>query len=350
MFFCMRNLLRRTLAPAAILILSFQPRADPVQKESIAIGVRNAHAMIYDTRRGRIVLFGGADAEKVCSDTWEWNGNRWTQVSLKGPGPRTFPAMAYDSLHNRTILFGGNRVLFGNTPNDNEFLDDTWEWDGRIWTRLTVRGPAPRAEAAMAFDAARGRVVLFGGYSLTKGERNQFGDTWEWDGRNWTQIKVPGPSPRNGAAATYDSARGRIVLFGGSGSGSVSGETWEWDGKGWTENQSAFTQGRFNCVLAYDAAHRKVIRFGGRYEGKPMGDTWEYDGKTWKQLSSIGPVARNHTAMVYDARLGKIVLFGGHDVGVHDWTNVFGDTWEWDGRTWLVIGAVEAQRRVENGH
>ncbi len=42
---------------------------------------------------------------------------------------------------------------------------------------------------AMAYDSARQRVVLFGGYS--QGHR---ADTWEWDGKNWTQIK-PTTSP-----------------------------------------------------------------------------------------------------------------------------------------------------------
>ena len=34
----------------------------------------------------------------------------------------------------------------------------------------------------MAYDAARGKVVLFGGYD---GQTN-LADTWEWDGQAWT--------------------------------------------------------------------------------------------------------------------------------------------------------------------
>ena len=97
--------------------------------------------MAYDSRRGRVVLFGGADASKVCGDTWEWDGNRWTQVSVTGPGPRTFPAMTYDSLRRRVVLFGRNRVLFGRNPEENKYLDDTWEWDGRRWMQIKVPGP-----------------------------------------------------------------------------------------------------------------------------------------------------------------------------------------------------------------
>src|SRR5262245_48774536 len=68
------------------------------------IGVRNAHAMTYDGRSGKVLLFGGADESKVCADTWEWDGKSWIQVSQKGPGPRTFPAIGYDGARKRVVL------------------------------------------------------------------------------------------------------------------------------------------------------------------------------------------------------------------------------------------------------
>jgi hypothetical protein len=343
---------RCVFAIASLLVFSSQLGAAgrPAQRALPELGVRNAHAMAYEGSRGRVILFGGADASKVCGDTWEWDGSRWARVSQTGPGPRTFPAVAYDSLRKRVVLFGGNRVLFGTRQDEDTFLGDTWEWDGRRWDQIKVSGPSPRAEAAMAFDSGRGRVVLFGGYNRHTGEINRLGDTWEWDGARWVQLKIAGPAPRNGAAQVYDVARKKIVLFGGRTPEGVSGETWEWDGRRWVENRAALTQGRFNCVLAYDGARRRVIRYGGRYEGKPVGDTWGYDGKAWKQLSSNGPTARNHTAMVYHSRRRKIVLFGGHDFGRHDEVNIFGDTWEWDGKEWSQKGFGEAQNRIDNGH
>src|SRR5262249_32387785 len=134
--------------------------------EKTEITVRNAHAMAYDADRARVVLFGGADDSKVCGDTWEWNGNKWELVSSTGPDPRTVPAMTYDTVRKKVVLFGGNRVLFGKSPDEKTFLSDTWEWDGHNWHELNVSGPPPRAEAAIAFDSFRGRVVLFGGYNF----------------------------------------------------------------------------------------------------------------------------------------------------------------------------------------
>lgn len=316
------------------------------QRCSTQIGVRNGHAMTYDSHRKKVTLFGGADAAQVRSDTWEWDGSCWNRANsneTEGPGPRAFAALAYDSARKRAVLFGGNRVLFGKTVEDNKLLGDTWEWDGQKWLEIKALGPPPRAEAAMIFDRRRRRVLLFGGNNRTaEGKLNRLGDTWEWDGVRWNEVKVAGPSPRSGAAMAWDDERGRAVLFGGQGS---SSETWEWDGKQWVENRVAGAEGRFNAVMAYERSQRRTIRFGGYYQRQRVDDTWEYDGRRWRRIEVPGPAARNHAAMVYDEARKRIVLFGGHDGDF-----VFGDTWEWDGRRWSQKGFVEAQRRVDNGH
>ena len=157
------------------------------QRCSIGIGVRNGHAMTYDGARRKVLLFGGADDTQVCSDTWEWDGKCWNRLSSTGPGPRTFAALAYDSVRKRVVLFGGNRALFGKTEEDIKLLGDTWEWDGQKWLEIKAPGPLPRAEAAMTFDRKRRRVLLFGGYNRSGSKLNRLGDTWEWDGVRWNE-------------------------------------------------------------------------------------------------------------------------------------------------------------------
>ena len=42
---------------------------------------RVMHALAYDRRRQRVVLFsGGASLETTQADTWEWDGVNWAQV------------------------------------------------------------------------------------------------------------------------------------------------------------------------------------------------------------------------------------------------------------------------------
>ena len=36
--------------------------------------------MAYDSARGKTVLFGGWDGHRA-TDTWEWNGQRWAEVT-----------------------------------------------------------------------------------------------------------------------------------------------------------------------------------------------------------------------------------------------------------------------------
>ena len=105
----------------------------------------------------------------------------------------------------------------------------------------------------MAFDSARGVVVLFGGWT---GAAN--GETWEWNGSAWTQRLVSGPTPRANPAMAYDSARHVTVLFGGSdGSGPFTGfsaETWEWNGVAWTQRTVTGPSARADHTMTYDSA------------------------------------------------------------------------------------------------
>jgi hypothetical protein len=146
--------------------------------------------------------------------------NRWVPTSIPGRGGH---AMAFDAARQRVVLFGG----YG--------LADTWEWDGATWTQRTpATSPPPQYGHAMAFDAVRQRVVLFGG--TDHGDGRRLAVTWEWDGVTWTQrTPVTSPPARSSHAMAYDVARRRVVLFGGrDGTGPLS-DTWEWDGASWTQ-------------------------------------------------------------------------------------------------------------------
>jgi hypothetical protein len=311
-----------------------------------APGVRNAHALASDPGRAGVLLLAGADASAVRSDLWLRSGGRWDALNPPGdvPPPRTFPAVATDSKRGRVVLFGGNRVLFGSEHDTGTFLADTWEWDGASWTHLEVSGPSPRAEAAMAYDEGRGRVVLFGGYSLGGTGMVRHGDTWEWDGARWSRPSETGPSPRTGAAMAYDARLGRIVLFGGGTGVAPSGETWEWDGGSW-KLRAAVAPGRYNAAMAYDAARGRLVRFGGWDGERRTADTWLNDGERWIQVVVASPFPRNHAAMAYDPARERAVLFGGHDGD-----NVFGDLWEWDGVRWVASYQVPIEPRLDNGH
>jgi hypothetical protein len=83
----------------------------------------------------------------------------------------------------------------------------------------------------MAFDHARGEIVLYGG----RGESDDFADTWTWDGTSWTERPVPGPGPLNVHEMGYDPRRERVVLFGGFHAGETYADVWEWNGETWEQ-------------------------------------------------------------------------------------------------------------------
>ncbi|MBP7933424.1 MAG: hypothetical protein KA354_02140 [Phycisphaerae bacterium] len=190
---------------------------------------RSGHAMVYDSRRHVVVLFGGYTG--VSNDeTWEWDGSTWTQrTASNSPLARHLHAMVYDRDRGVTVLFGGYHYSSYST-----YYRDTWEWDGVDWTRRSsgVRGePAARLDHAMVYDRHGRRTVLFGGRTATYTYQN---DAWWWDGESWAMMRFAKavPRARGSHAMAYDSARGAIVLLGGDTYNGYSvitnGETWEW--------------------------------------------------------------------------------------------------------------------------
>jgi hypothetical protein len=86
--------------------------------------------------------------------------------------------MSYDSARGRVVLFGGGTNEYG-------YLGDTWEWDGINWTQIhPVKSPSTRGYTSMAYDAARGRTVLFGGYSGTGGAASSAKPGPPWGAQN----------------------------------------------------------------------------------------------------------------------------------------------------------------------
>src|SRR5207247_10197698 len=74
------------------------------------------------------------------------------------------------------IVYNGKTMLLFGGKNDTTFFKNTWEWDGKHWTQRQDIGPAARAFAALAYDSTRQRVVLFGGsgQSLFVDTREQY--------------------------------------------------------------------------------------------------------------------------------------------------------------------------------
>jgi hypothetical protein len=254
----------------------------------------------------------------------------WTQQSpaTRPPG-LSGASMAYDAAAGNVVMFGGTHSI-----GPSHYLAGTWVWDGSTWTQQhPATSPPARFGASMAYDTATGNVVMFGGEN--RQARAPRG-TWAWDGSTWTkQAPTTSPPGRIYPAMAYDAATGTVVMFGGeTATGRLLHDTWVWDGSTWTQQHpTASPPVRFGASMAYDAAAGNVVLFSGYNSRFALGGTWVWDGSTWaKQSPATRPPTRWGASMAYDAATGNVVLYGGFDpvTGTKD----FGDTWAWDGSTW----------------
>jgi hypothetical protein len=292
-----------------------------VAVEGASPAARSCHAMVWDAAHSVVVLFGGATATGYANDTWRFDGgtSTWTRVvTAVSPDARGCHALAYDSARGRVVLFGGHGA--------GGFLSDTWEFDGTTWTQVAVAtAPLARAFAQMAYDAGRSRTVLFGGYG-----GSLLGDTWEYDGATWRRITVTlGPVARAAHGMTYDPVRRRALLFGGGDLSTRRGDLWAFDGATWTSlslGGAGAPPARSLAGFAFDTHRGVAVVISGMGVLAVKSDTWEWDGASWRQRASAPLLPRGDHSMAFDSRRGVVVMYGGSA----------GDsvTWEFDGIAW----------------
>ncbi len=293
-------------------------------------------ALAYDAARQRAVRFGGySPTGGVTSGTVEWNGVTRGFETVRpphAPPPRARHALAYDAARRRVVLFGG--VDAAGAP-----VGDTWSYNGGDWSEVTsTPSPAPRSDTALAYDAARARVVLFGGETANGSVADE---TWEHDGTAWIQRVVASPPARRAHLLAYDAVRQRTVLFGGeTADGTALNDTWEWDGTSWQAIATATVPGA-RGVMTWDARRAAIVAFGGH--SVPGDETWEYRGVDWAAVTlATRPPPRAGTVMAYDAARGRAVIISG---GVGVMGADYQDVWEYDGTAWEQIEVVDSPPR-----
>lgn len=278
--------------------------------------------MAYDSARKRLVMHAGAAVEWAPNihhipGTWEFDGERWFQITPTGPLARHVHQFVYDKARAVSVLIHGKHNL-----------DDVWEYSGTgagTWTFRTTGSMASRAWAGAAYDEVRQKVVVYGGYA---DNFSKLGDTWEWDGTAWAlrnagQAQPAGPGTRNGIAMVWDAARERVVMVGGESLTAQHGDAWSWDGSSWTLIPAPGLPPRVNHALAYDTHRSRVIlatgvrganSFGGTYEliTDPRIDAAAPDVTVDVGQNAAMTVAASGTGtLAYEWRKGNVPLLDG---------------------------------------
>jgi Kelch motif/Galactose oxidase, central domain len=281
--------------------------------------------MVYDSRDGYVLLFGGYTRGGDLKDTWKYAGGRWTDLHpATSPVATAGASMAFDAADNYVVLFGGES---GSTA-----LSTTWKWAAGVWTKLApATHPTARVSAAMGYDAKDGYVVLFGGVSQASVAQS---DTWKFVGGAWTKLtESVHPSGRWFSSMAYDPASSELVLFGGANT-SILGDTWNFSGGHWTNLTAAVGPGptpRYADALAYSAKDSELVLFGGETGSGFVSDTWTFSGTNWTKISTYVHPSSRGGAMVADGAVGgTVILFGGESslgTGLND-------TWTFHGLVW----------------
>ncbi|MEM6532042.1 MAG: hypothetical protein AAF654_05430 [Myxococcota bacterium] len=260
---------------------------------------------------------GEADgiAEVTGSGAVSTGAGDWLRVSFDGAPPDLHDGgVAYDAARGESVLFGGIRENLSISR-----WSETYTFNGAQWRLVSPTdpeadgNPAARSAPAMAYDPVRQEVVLFGGQSRTGAD---FGDTWIWNGESWRLARsesASGPAPRRWGRMAYDPVSGRILLGGGCqfDIGISSGEDC---GEGLTAATN------FSCL----------------YE-----KTWAWDGTGWTEVATTGPFPRTNFGMAADPSEGILVYGGGLNASgscsINNPRTQPDDAWRWTGTQWQQV-------------
>ena len=299
--------------------------------------------MVYDAKDGYVLLFGGSTNQNY---TWKFSDGKWTDLNIAvAPPSRAHGGIAYDAADGYVVLFGGS--------SRNVYYNDTWEYSGGVWKNVTAsagRGPSPRVAPAMAYDAADGYIVLFGGMNAAHHTLN---DTWEFAHGKWANVTgTTGETPvsRFAEGLAYDAADGYLLMYGGWTAtkglkDKTLDDTWEFSGGAWKPLSPKENPGpRWFVGLTYDSTDGYVLFFEGindsgvkSYWNTPP-YTWTYRGGVWTNVtnSSNSPPHRFAEGLVDDPADHYVLMFGGLNstaVVAH----ALSDTWTYAGGVWTNI-------------
>jgi hypothetical protein len=239
----------------------------------------NKFAFAYDQKRKRAVLFGGSGAnDELFSDTWEWDGKAWTKINATGPTKRDHPLGAYDPQNQAIIVKGGF--------NSSGLLTDTWSFDGIKWTQLIDAGDGGNGLAhGMFVDESTNRLTLI---TVEMNDQNQqrLRNTWWTLNKNkWESSgkKFPSTSKQSiQAISAY--GKGGILVFDGDDIANNNATT-AWFSKGkWTSQNMKGPQPRVGHAMVWDPATNAVVLFGGFNRKKFFDDTWIWQNEKWIKL------------------------------------------------------------------
>lgn len=256
---------------------------------------------------------------------------KWKKItpttSILPPGRRDH-ALGFDGKRNRLVIFGGR--------NQSHILDDTWEYDltANVWNDVTA---VKRPEKRFSFVYGISGDYLY----ISTGQEVGailYDDIWKFNlaSNEWTKIQASGKKPGTvyGAAGGFYSNTSTkfYVTHGFSASKRyASTHVFDIETNTWEEafgDESSYIYGHPNarCLAAGTMVDEdKLLMYGGCLTGGQTGgacpafDSWLFDGKkkTWKQFDYCASPRNYPSIALLPVSNGKrkAVLYGGSEGG-----------------------------------
>ena len=162
---------------------------------------------------------------------------QWTEVPYLGDAPMVGGyGYGWDPVRHRVLTFGGYSLCPACDPTTDAIyslaLDGTPTWSRVI--AYSGPAPSPRFGAAMTYDPWRDRMIVHGGRSSDPSFFDEtwslsFGDTMSWGLLPATGDAPPAREQQSAGTAVLDPIGHRWMIFGGTGPGGELQDTWALD-------------------------------------------------------------------------------------------------------------------------
>lgn len=304
--------------------------ADGQWAQVSALG-RYGHAAVLDPLRHRLLVFGGrTDSHVLAGEVWALaldGTGTWTRLLPTGtpPSARAWHSAIYDAARDRMIVFGGY--------DGSAYRNDVWALELAgvpAWVPVPTLGvpPTGRYGSCMIHDAIRDRIVLYGGWNGYFCD-----DVWTLSlaaTPTWSAITPLGPHPplRMRASAIHDPDHDRMLVFGGSSGGTYYNDVFALSLDGtptWSAVpvSGAIPTARSAHSATFDPVRQQMVVFGGHDGTRYLNDVRVLalaGPNVWSTLTLAGrvPGERREHATVYDPVSDRLVLFGGYDGRFYD--------------------------------
>ncbi|MCI4345702.1 MAG: PKD domain-containing protein, partial [Thermoplasmata archaeon] len=276
-------------------------------------------------------------------------GYLWSNLSASlsiAPSARV-PAMAWDAADGYVLLFGGLLI-------SGAHLTDTWIFANGTWTNITgqVTGAPPALLLPiLAYDPTSTAVVLYG--QLASGALTTV--TWTYHSKVWTNVTATAgtePSPRTNVAFTQDSTDTGLLLFGGrpSGASGILTDTWTYKTNHWT-NITATAGWSFGGVAtptaSDDPPDHGVLMFGFNLINSTTVHpaTYLYTAGNWQNLTAsipVQPTVGLYPQSQYFSSLRSVVVYQPDFVTKAGGIGFFGTTIAFAGGAWTNLTLLVA--------